>query len=140
MQRLLAATAALFVLAGCGGATTMPDPGTPTDICNWPAVPEFTLVSPAPGATGVSDSTAALVFSGALYDRSDASESIVLVASNGGQYVLTTFNPTNGGYNVQLPTLTSGTKYTVDYVITNNGVVAQACKSLSNTLGSFTTQ
>lgn len=119
----------------------MPDPGTPTDICNWPDVPEFTLVSPAPGATGVSDSTAALVFSGTLFNQSSATDAIDLVASNGGQYVLETFNATNGGYSIQLPTLASGTKYTVNYVITNNNSgAAEACKTLSTTLGAFTTQ
>jgi hypothetical protein len=141
MQRLLVAAATLAILAGCSGSSAANPPGTPTDICNFANVPEFTLVSPASGATNVSDTTSALQFSGTLFNQSNATESIDLVASNGTSSTLSTFNATRGGYSVPLPTLASGTMYTVNYVITNSGAsVAGACASLSTKLGSFTTQ
>jgi hypothetical protein len=138
MQRLLSAAATLVLLAGCNGSTATP-PGTATDICNFANVPEFTLVSPAQGATNVSDSTSALQFSGTLFNQTGATESIDLVASTGASTTLTTFNATNGGYSVPLPALASGTTYTVNYVITNSDATG-SCASWSDKLGSFTTQ
>jgi len=138
MQRLLAAAATLVLLCACSGGSTSP-PGTPTDICNGTAVPTFTLVSPAPGAIDVPDSTSALIFSGTLYDQTGATESIELVAAGGASHTLTTFNATNSGYSVPLPALSAETTYSVNYVITNDGVSGE-CASLSTPLGSFTTQ
>jgi hypothetical protein len=127
------------LLTSCSDGTGMSTPGTATDICNFADVPEFTLVSPAPGATNVADSTSALTFSGTLFNQTGATESIKLVASTGATSTITTFNATNGGYSVPLPALVSATTYTVDYVITNDGVTG-ACASATSNEGSFTTQ
>ncbi|HTV93071.1 MAG TPA: hypothetical protein VMG98_10165 [Verrucomicrobiae bacterium] len=140
MKQLLMTAGLFAALTACGGGSgTTTLPGTPTDICNGTAVPEFTLVSPAPGATNVAASTSALVFSGTLYNQTGAAESIQLAASNGKSYTLTTFNATSSGYSVPLPTLSAGTTYTVNYVITTSNAAA-ACASMNNDEGSFTTQ
>jgi hypothetical protein len=117
----------------------MTTPSTPTDICNSSAVPEFTLVSPAPGATNVADSTSTLVFSGTLFNQSGATESINFGPANGSTtYSIATFNPTAGGYSVPLPTLSAKTMYYVQYDIKATDGPGVCMMGLYK--GSFTTQ
>jgi hypothetical protein len=117
----------------------MTPPGTPTDICNSSAVPEFTLVSPAAGETNVADSTSALVFSGTLFNQTGATESINFGPANGATtYTITTFNPTAGGYSVPLPTLSAKTTYAVQYDIHATAGTGFCMMGLYK--GSFTTQ
>ncbi|MGB6986900.1 MAG: hypothetical protein WBD74_13095 [Candidatus Aquilonibacter sp.] len=139
MWKQFFAICAIVAITACSGGGDSSTPGTPTDICNSSAVPEFTLVSPAAGATNVADSTSALVFSGTLFNQTGATASIQLAASNGKSYSLTTFNATSGGYSVPLPALSAGTTYTVTYVIANSNA-SPACASMNSDEGSFTTQ
>ncbi len=142
MGRLLAATATLVLLAACSGSSTTGPPGTSTEGCSGGGpIPAFSLASPAPGSTGVADSTPAMLFTGQTLTQ-DGPPAITLTASNGKSYTLTTFNATATGYSVPLPALTAGTTYTVNYTIQVLPAGTQtACpQSLTSDLGSFTTQ
>jgi hypothetical protein len=143
MRKLLISAIALGILCACSGASAMTPPGTSTDICNGePPIPEFTLTSPAAGATNVSDSTSALVFTGSLFTRV-GQPSITLATSAGATQTLTTFNATSNGYSVPLPALSAGTTYTVTYVVQTLPAAqsSSACPSQESVNeGSFTTQ
>lgn len=136
MKQLLITASLLTALAACGGTGATNPPGTSTDVCNTAAAPLFTLISPAPGATGVSDATATLQFQGALY--TGGTPSIALTTATGTS-TLTGFTPTVNGYSVALPKLASGTTYTVNYVV-NVANAAPACATMTQNEGSFTTQ
>ncbi|HUA10145.1 MAG TPA: hypothetical protein VMA98_12835 [Candidatus Acidoferrales bacterium] len=133
----LFAITALNACSAAGSAT----PGTATDLCNTQAIPQFSLVSPASGATGVPDSTAALLFSGTPYTNVGP-PSITLTSAAGATQTLTTFNRTNSGYSVPLPALSGGTTYTVGYVVAliENDTSSQCSPTETFNEGSFTTQ
>ncbi|MGD0969320.1 MAG: hypothetical protein ABR949_13660 [Candidatus Aquilonibacter sp.] len=143
MKRLLISVAAFVTLSACGAAGSSTGPGVSTDACNGePPIPEFTLVSPASGATDVPVSTAALVFNGTPFTRV-GQPSITLSTAAGITQTLSTFNPTSNGYSVPLSALSPGTTYTVTYVVPvlPAGSQSSPCSSTESIgEGAFTTQ
>ncbi|MGD0969321.1 MAG: hypothetical protein ABR949_13665 [Candidatus Aquilonibacter sp.] len=141
MTRQIAMVTAILALSACGGGSITPAP-TPTPSfysCIFSGtLPPSTLLSPAPGAIGVPDSTATLLFSNALetpYGRPD----IQVTFGPEGFYETSAVTATATGYSVALPTLMAHTSYTVIAmftVATNNG----ACDVLPVNEGEFTTQ
>lgn len=141
MKKQLLVLGAIAFLSACAGAGTMTTPGGSIVSCYTQAIPEFTLVSPNAGSTGVSDSTAALLFTGTPYTVVGPA-SIKLSTAAGVAQTLTTFNATSNGYSVPLPSLSPSTTYTVTYVaqLVANGAQSPCSSTMSLNEGSFTTQ
>ncbi len=137
MARRLVAYGMLTALAACGGGGVTPAPtATPATLCSF-FLPQFTLVSPAPGATNVPDSTGAMTFTGTLMTQYGSPE--IKVTFGQGFYSTGGFTATASGYSVTLPPLNPATTYTVYYVVdvaTGTG----PCTTVSIDEGSFTTQ
>jgi len=140
VKQLLISAIVLGAFCACSGtgATT---PGGSLVSCYSQAIPAFTLTSPTAGSTGVSDSTAALLFSGTPY-TAVGPPSIKLSTAAGATQTLTTFNATSNGYSVPLPALMPGTTYTVTYVaqVIANDTQSPCDSTMSQPEGSFTTQ
>jgi hypothetical protein len=142
MKKQLLVLGSIAFLSACSGAGAVTTPGTFTDICNGePPIPPFTLTSPTAGATNVSDSTAALLFTGTPYTVVGPA-TIKLSTAAGVTQTLTTFNPTSNGYSVPLAALSPSTTYTVTYVaqLVANGTQSPCSSTMSQDEGSFTTQ
>jgi hypothetical protein len=141
MVRVISAAMLCAVLAACGGGRFTPAP-TPTPTtsyytCITSGPGPFTLISPAPGATGVPDTNVTLVFSGTP-DTQYGPPSIVLKSAS-GQYVLMNFTQiATSEYSVTFGALQPATTFTVYYAV-DTGESAP-CNQLTLTLGSFTTQ
>jgi hypothetical protein len=141
MTRQLVMVTAVLALTACGSGSISPT-STPTPSfysCFFSGtLPPSTLISPAPGAIGVPDSTATLLFSNALetpYGR----PGIQVTFGPQGFYETSEVQATANGYSVALPTLMAHTSYTVIAmftVATDNG----ACDVMPVDEGEFTTQ
>lgn len=132
----------LMALAACGSASVTPS-GTPTPTpgiysCLVNGPPPFTLVAPAPGATSVPDSTAALLFTGSL-ETWYGPPAIKVTFGAQGWYVTYDFIATDTGYRVPLQPLLPKTTYTVYYLV-DVASGEGACDTLTLNEGSFTTQ
>jgi hypothetical protein len=129
----------LIALAACGGGSVAPSPTpTPPILCSFFGPPPFTLVSPAPGAANVPDSTEAMLFTGTL-ETQYGPPGIKVTFAPQGFYLTDIFTATASGYSVVLPPLNAATTYTVYYVVdvaTGTG----PCTTVSIDEGSFTTQ
>jgi len=143
MTQRVAAFSMFVALAACGGGNFTPAP-TPTPspefyACFFSgAVPPSTLTSPIPGATGVPDSTPALLFSNALetpYGR----PTINVTFGSQGFYYTDIVSATASGYSVALPALMPDTTYTV-YALFNVPSGDGSCPTFPVEEGTFTTQ
>ncbi len=144
MTRQIAIAMALIAIAGCGGGSvsTAPTP-TPSSelIACWfsGTVPASTLISPAPGATGVPDSTSTLIFSNPLETPFGPPTTIEVTFGTGGVYETTTVTATASGYSVALPALAPDTTYSVSALF-KVPLSESSCGTLPVAEGSFTTQ
>ncbi|HTV92775.1 MAG TPA: hypothetical protein VMG98_08680 [Verrucomicrobiae bacterium] len=143
MMRQTAVATALIALAACGGgsfsAAPTPTPSSALVACWFSgSAPASTLVSPAPGATGVPDSTSTLIFSSAL-ETPFGAPGIEVAFGTGDFYLTSTVTATASGYSVPLPALVSHTTYTVTALFTVP-LSESSCGTLPVVEGSFTTQ
>jgi len=140
MKYVFIVSALALLLSGCGGASSPPAAPTPPGslyACFGPAVPTFTLVSPAPGASGVAVTTTELTFSGTLDTTSPPA--VKVTAPSGSSYQTSVITPNGSGtYSVALPALHAHTTYTVYYVVPTGE--SSPCNDLTLDEGSFTTQ
>jgi hypothetical protein len=133
----------LLALAACGGGSFAPAPTPTPSPANvacvvFGAFPALTLVSPAPGAEGVPQTTNALVLSGTL---GTLGVSVKLSDPQGAQWETNVLAPTGADqYTVAIPNwfLAPVTTYTVAVVVQTGE--SAPCNQLSLNLGSFTTQ
>jgi hypothetical protein len=136
----LIALVALVACGGGGGTTTAAAPTPcPTDAV---ADSQARLVSPAPGATGVSPSIGAITF--AYGDPNLPFAQILLTPSDGSGPVMTiptnfsTPPPAAGVITLPIPALKSATTYTVT-ASTLNFAHLPCFRQVTGALGSFTT-
>ncbi len=134
----VAAIGTISALAACTGrgATAEPDFGCPgTSVVDTQA----SLISPAPGATGVSPSIGTITFSYSVdgipnfVSLYGGGESVMPIAGTSPTF------PANGVASVRIPVLKAGTTYTVGSG--NVNIVHLICfHHISAQLGTFTTQ
>lgn len=149
MKHLTAAcvvTAALL-LASCNNGNVSGSCGQPPPS----AVPQFFLVSPQPGSSGVPTTLGTLIFSGTLngtVQMSGPAGSVPIGALVAATPIPTpTPSPGSGSQSINtfftasVPTLASGATYTVTETLTQWASTLPSCQqTVQQTLGTFTTQ
>jgi len=117
-----------FAVCGCAGSGGT---AAQTTLCSNVIAPTPLLVSPAPGETGVSTSIGSIILS-----RAVSTETATLTPAGGSPIALGNVVPGSTQESVTVPTLASGTSYSV--AISNIGGACGA--SVTQTIGSFVTR